>query len=72
MERKALLSKRRLLVDGHGGHEDVFAEGCQSRERDRRLLKKHALETKGGLLRCAWADESSCQLFQGLGISFQR
>lgn len=29
-----------LFIDGNGRHGDVLAEGCQSRERDKHLLKK--------------------------------
>lgn len=62
------IAHRMLLIDGNGRHGDVFVEGCQSRERDRHLLKKDAWETERDLLRCAWGDESSCQLFEGLDI----
>lgn len=34
------IAHRMLFIDGNGRPGDVFAEGCQSRERDRHLLKK--------------------------------
>lgn len=34
---------RVLLIDGNRKRGDMVAEGCQSRERDRHLLKKRML-----------------------------